>query len=180
MKYKLTLIILSAFLVRFQLGCEEPSLEGNEQEEPVNTLSDPVLGDEVSLDRYFFDFENGFNIKYNRYDAESIINPGLFDPEVDTLNFRSYSAYNLEYMESNLSGFEMITPQMVADSGYAEIVQIDSLTKDSVAQEIKITFNSEKVLSITLSSNISCVYNGTSFSEVTDCSFCCSLVIKPL
>ena len=64
MKYKLTLIILSAFLVIFQLGCEEPSLEGNEQEEPVNTLSDPVLGDEGSLDRYFFDFENGFRLKY--------------------------------------------------------------------------------------------------------------------
>ena len=73
MKYKLTLIILSAFLVIFQLGCEEPSLEGNEQEEPVNTLSDPVLGDEGSLDRYFFDFENGFNIKYNRVFKYNIV-----------------------------------------------------------------------------------------------------------
>ena len=71
MKYKLTLIILSAFLVIFQLGCEEPSLEGNEQEETVNTLSDPVLGEEVSLDRYFFDFENVQHFKFSKlYDFQ--------------------------------------------------------------------------------------------------------------
>jgi hypothetical protein len=106
------------------------------------------MGDVGSFSGYFFNFANGFNIKYNRYDANSVNNPDLFDPEEDTLNFRSYAAYTLENGESNLTGYEVITPEMIADSGYADLTPIDSLRKNSVTNDNKVTFNSEKLTNI--------------------------------
>ena len=143
---KLLSLLITVALVYW--GCEEP-VEQEDGTIPLkNTLNDPDMGDIGSLSGYFFNFANGFNIKYNRYDANSVNNPDLFDPEEDTLNFRSYAAYTLENGESNLTGYEVITPEMIADSGYADLTPIDSLRKNSVSNDNKVTFNSEKLTNI--------------------------------
>ena len=143
---KLLFLLITVVLVYW--GCEEPVEQEDETVPMKNTLNDPDMGDVGSLSGYFFNFANGFNIKYNRYDANSVNNPDLFDPEEDTLNFRSYAAYTLENGESNLTGYEVITPEMIADSGYADITPIDSLRKNSVTNDNKVTFNSEKLTNI--------------------------------
>ena len=143
---KLLFLLITVVLVYW--GCEEPVEQEDETVPLENTLNDPDMGDVGSLSGYFFNFANGFNIKYNRYDANSVNNPDLFDPEEDTLNFRSYAAYTLENGESNLTGYEVITPEMIADSGYADITPIDSLRKNSVTNDNKVTFNSEKLTNI--------------------------------
>ena len=143
---KLLFLLITVVLVYW--GCEEPVEQEDETIPLENTLNDPDMGDVGSLSGYFFNFANGFNIKYNRYDANSVNNPDLFDPEEDTLNFRSYAAYTLENGESNLTGYEVITPEMIADSGYADITPIDSLRKNSVTNDNKVTFNSEKLTNI--------------------------------
>ena len=148
MKNYSKLLFLLITVVLFYWGCEEPVEQEDETVPMKNTLNDPDMGDVGSLSGYFFNFANGFNIKYNRYDANSVNNPDLFDPEEDTLNFRSYAAYTLENGESNLTGYEVITPEMIADSGYADITPIDSLRKDSITNENKVTFNSEKLTNI--------------------------------
>ena len=131
---KLLSLLITVALVYW--GCEEPIEQEDETIPLRNSLNDPDMGDVGSLSGYFFNFTNGFNIKYNRYDANSINNPDLFDPEEDTLNFRSYAAYTLENGESNLTGYEVITPEMIADSGYADLTPIDSLRKNSVSNEL--------------------------------------------
>ena len=143
---KLLSLLITVALVYW--GCEEPIEQEDETIPLRNSLNDPDMGDVGSLSGYFFNFTNGFNIKYNRYDANSINNPDLFDPEEDTLNFRSYAAYTLENGESNLTGYEVITPEMIADSGYADLTPIDSLRKNSVSNDNKVTFNSEKLTNI--------------------------------
>ena len=143
---KLLSLLITVALVYW--GCEEPIEQEDETIPLRNSLNDPDMGDVGSLSGYFFNFANGFNIKYNRYDANSINNPDLFDPEEDTLNFRSYAAYTLENGESNLTGYEVITPEMIADSGYADLTPIDSLRKNSVSNDNKVTFNSEKLTNI--------------------------------
>ena len=143
---KLLFLLIAVTLVYW--GCEEPIEQEDETIPLRNSLNDPDMGDVGSLSGYFFNFANGFNIKYNRYDANSINNPDLFDPEEDTLNFRSYAAYTLENGESNLTGYEVITPEMIADSGYADLTPIDSLRKNSVSNDNKVTFNSEKLTNI--------------------------------
>jgi len=143
---KLLSLLIAVTLVYW--GCEEPIEQEDETIPLRNSLNDPDMGDVGSLSGYFFNFANGFNIKYNRYDANSINNPDLFDPEEDTLNFRSYAAYTLENGESNLTGYEVITPEMIADSGYADLTPIDSLRKNSVSNDNKVTFNSEKLTNI--------------------------------
>ena len=143
---KLLFLLITVVLVYW--GCEEPVEQEDETIPLENTLNDPDMGDVGSLSGYFFNFANGFNIKYNRYDANSVNNPDLFDPEEDTLNFRSYAAYTLENGESNLTGYEVITPEMIADSGYADLTPIDSLRKNSVTNDNKVTFNSEKLTNI--------------------------------
>ena len=143
---KLLSLLITVALVYW--GCEEPIEQEDETIPLRNSLNDPNMGDVGSLSGYFFNFANGFNIKYNRYDANSINNPDLFDPEEDTLNFRSYAAYTLENGESNLTGYEVITPEMIADSGYADLTPIDSLRKNSVSNDNKVTFNSEKLTNI--------------------------------
>ena len=148
MKNYSKLLFLLITVVLFYWGCEEPVEQEDETVPMKNTLNDPDMGDVGSLTGYFFNFANGFNIKYNRYDANSVNNPDLFDPEEDTLNFRSYAAYTLENGESNLTGYEVITPEMIADSGYADITPIDSLRKNSVTNDNKVTFNSEKLTNI--------------------------------
>ena len=148
MKNYSKLLFLLITVVLFYWGCEEPVEQEDETVPMKNTLNDPDMGDVGSLTGYFFNFANGFNIKYNRYDANSVNNPDLFDPEEDTLNFRSYAAYTLENGESNLTGYEVITPEMIADSGYADITSIDSLRKNSVTNDNKVTFNSEKLTNI--------------------------------
>ncbi|HIN96838.1 MAG TPA: hypothetical protein EYN02_03450 [Candidatus Marinimicrobia bacterium] len=148
MKNYSKLLFLLITVVLFYWGCEEPVEQEDETVPMKNTLNDPDMGDVGSLSGYFFNFANGFNIKYNRYDANSVNNPDLFDPEEDTLNFRSYAAYTLENGESNLTGYEVITPEMIADSGYADITSIDSLRKNSVTNDNKVTFNSEKLTNI--------------------------------
>ena len=148
MKNYSKLLFLLITVVLFYWGCEEPVEQEDETVPMKNTLNDPDMGDVGSLSGYFFNFANGFNIKYNRYDANSVNNPDLFDPEEDTLNFRSYAAYTLENGESNLTGYEVITPEMIADSGYADITPIDSLRKNSVTNDNKVTFNSEKLTNI--------------------------------
>ena len=148
MKNYSKLLFLLITVVLFYWGCEEPVEQEDETVPMKNTLNDPDMGDVGSLSGYFFNFANGFNIKYNRYDANSVNNPDLFDPEEDTLNFRSYAAYTLENGESNLTGYQVITPEMIADSGYADITPIDSLRKNSVTNDNKVTFNSEKLTNI--------------------------------
>ena len=148
MKNYSKLLFLLITVVLFYWGCEEPVEQEDETVPMKNTLNDPDMGDVGSLSGYFFNFANGFNIKYNRYDANSVNNPDLFDPEEDTLNFKSYAAYTLENGESNLTGYEVITPEMIADSGYADITSIDSLRKNSVTNDNKVTFNSEKLTNI--------------------------------
>ena len=148
MKNYSKLLFLLITVVLFYWGCEEPVEQEDETVPMKNTLNDPDMGDVGSLSGYFFNFANGFNIKYNRYDANSVNNPDLFDPEEDTLNFKSYAAYTLENGESNLTGYEVITPEMIADSGYADITSIDSLRKNSVTNYNKVTFNSEKLTNI--------------------------------
>ena len=143
---KLLSLLITVALVYW--GCEEPIEQEDETIPLRNSLNDPDMGDVGSLSGYFFNFANGFNIKYNRYDANSVNNPDLFDPEEDTLNFRSYAAYTLENGESNLTGYEVITPEMIADSGYADLTPIDSLRKNSVSNDNKVTFNSEKLTNI--------------------------------
>ena len=143
---KLLFLLIAVTLVYW--GCEEPIEQEDETIPLRNSLNDPDMGDVGSLSGYFFNFANGFNIKYNRYDANSVNNPDLFDPEEDTLNFRSYAAYTLENGESNLTGYEVITPEMIADSGYADLTPIDSLRKNSVSNDNKVTFNSEKLTNI--------------------------------
>ncbi|SVA04990.1 uncharacterized protein METZ01_LOCUS57844 [marine metagenome] len=143
---KLLSLLITVALVYW--GCEEPIEQEDETIPLRNSLNDPDMGDVGSLSGYFFNFANGFNIKYNRYDANSVNNPDLFDPEEDTLNFRSYAAYTLENGESNLTGYEVITPEMIADSGYADLTPIDSLRKNSVTNDNKVTFNSEKLTNI--------------------------------
>jgi len=143
---KLLSLLITVALVYW--GCEEPIEQEDETIPLRNSLNDPNMGDVGSLSGYFFNFANGFNIKYNRYDANSVNNPDLFDPEEDTLNFRSYAAYTLENGESNLTGYEVITPEMIADSGYADLTPIDSLRKNSVSNDNKVTFNSEKLTNI--------------------------------
>ncbi len=143
---KLLFLLITVVLVYW--GCEEPVEQEDETIPLRNSLNDPDMGDVGSLSGYFFNFANGFNIKYNRYDANSVNNPDLFDPEEDTLNFRSYAAYTLENGESNLTGYEVITPEMIADSGYADLTPIDSLRKNSVSNDNKVTFNSEKLTNI--------------------------------
>ena len=143
---KLLSLLITVALVYW--GCEEPVEQEDETIPLRNSLNDPDMGDVGSLSGYFFNFANGFNIKYNRYDANSVNNPDLFDPEEDTLNFRSYAAYTLENGESNLTGYEVITPEMIADSGYADLTPIDSLRKNSVSNDNKVTFNSEKLTNI--------------------------------
>ena len=143
---KLLSLLITVSLVYW--GCEEPVEQEDETIPLKNTLNDPDMGDVGSFSGYFFNFANGFNIKYNRYDANSVNNPDLFDPEEDTLNFRSYAAYTLENGESNLTGYEVITPEMIADSGYADLTTIDSLRKNSVTNDNKVTFNSEKLTNI--------------------------------
>ena len=143
---KLLSLLITVALVYW--GCEEPIEQEDETIPLRNSLNDPDMGDVGSLSGYFFNFTNGFNIKYNRYDANSVNNPDLFDPEEDTLNFRSYAAYTLENGESNLTGYEVITPEMIADSGYADLTPIDSLRKNSVSNDNKVTFNSEKLTNI--------------------------------
>lgn len=143
---KLLSLLITVALVYW--GCEEPVEQEDETIPLKSTLNDPDMGDVGSLSGYFFNFANGFNIKYNRYDANSVNNPDLFDPEEDTLNFRSYAAYTLENGESNLTGYEVITPEMIADSGYADLTPIDSLRKNSVTNDNKVTFNSEKLTNI--------------------------------
>ena len=125
---KLLSLLITVALVYW--GCEEPIEQEDETILLRNSLNDPDMGDVGSLSGYFFNFTNGFNIKYNRYDANSVNNPDLFDPEEDTLNFRSYAVYTLENGESNLTGYEVITPEMIADSGYADLTPIDSLRKN--------------------------------------------------
>ena len=148
MKNYSNLLFLMITVLLVYWGCEEPVEQEDETIPLENTLNDPDMGDVGSLSGYFFNFANGFNIKYNRYDANSVNNPDLFDPEEDTLNFRSYAAYTLENGESNLTGYEVITPEMIADSGYSDITPIDSLRKDSVTNDNKVTFNSEKLTNI--------------------------------
>ena len=144
-----TLLYLLITMALVNWACEEPvEQEGDEAIALQYTLNDPDMGDVGLLSRYFFNFEDGFNIKYNRYDANSLNNPDLFNPEKDTLNFRLYKAYSLENGESNLTGYEIITPEMIADSGYADITPIDSLRKNSVINDKKVTFNSEKITNI--------------------------------
>ena len=143
---KLLSLLITVALVYW--GCEEPVEQEDETIPLKSTLNDPDMGDVGSFSGYFFNFANGFNIKYNRYDANSVNNPDLFDPEEDTLNFRSYAAYTLENGESNLTGYEVITPEMIADSGYADLTPIDSLRKNSVTNDNKVTFNSEKLTNI--------------------------------
>lgn len=62
-----------------------------------NTLGESSVGNGKigAADAYFYDFDNEINVKFNRYDYNTLI-LGNFDPEKDTLNFRTFPEFVLQ------------------------------------------------------------------------------------
>lgn len=96
MKKTLT-IILVGFLVLISGGCDNPTDNGDKITGGTNTLDDTSLNDNFigSASEYFYDLEEDVNVKFYRWDQEKIGTPILFNPDVDTLNFRTFPEYLL-------------------------------------------------------------------------------------
>jgi hypothetical protein len=80
----------------FGVGCDNP-VKDSSKNNSGNTLNDPSLNDNFvgSVDEYFYDFEKDVNVKFYRWDLASIVTPFLFQPDQDTLNFRTFPEYLL-------------------------------------------------------------------------------------
>ncbi|MBT5269849.1 MAG: hypothetical protein HOL70_10435 [Candidatus Marinimicrobia bacterium] len=96
MKKTLT-IILVGFLVFISGGCDNPTDNDDKITGGTNTLEDTSLNANFigSSSDYFYDLEENVNVKFYRWDQENIGTPILFDPDVDTLNFRTFPEYLL-------------------------------------------------------------------------------------
>ncbi|NOZ07341.1 MAG: hypothetical protein GXO91_00505 [FCB group bacterium] len=63
----------------------------------VNTTGESSVGNGKvgNSDDYFYNFENQINVKFNRYDYNTL-RLGNFDPSIDTLNFRTFPDFLLQ------------------------------------------------------------------------------------
>ena len=77
------------------LGCEDPAESEDDTPSLVNTLGDNSLSNDGHYDSYFYDFTQAFNVKFYRYDKNSLKHSGLFNPDEDTLNFQNFKNYLL-------------------------------------------------------------------------------------
>ncbi|MBC8311142.1 MAG: hypothetical protein H8E72_02465, partial [Candidatus Marinimicrobia bacterium] len=100
---KLTILVL------LFVSCEEKSTSAtNNSTEDVNTLNDSDLGlDEGLFSDYFYDLNTDFNAKFFFYQKDSpvantVLNPGLLNPDRDTLNLRTFSDFILKVEPEDL------------------------------------------------------------------------------
>jgi len=88
---KTLIIMLIGFLVFISGGCENPSDNGDKVTSNTNTLNDSSLDNNFigSASEYFYNLEEDVNVKFYHWSQEDIRQPILFDPNSDTLNFRT-------------------------------------------------------------------------------------------
>ncbi|MBT5077822.1 MAG: hypothetical protein HOM61_02805, partial [Candidatus Marinimicrobia bacterium] len=98
-KFISKLFILALFVV----SCEEDLTSStNDRTINVNTLEDSDLGFEEGIfSEYFYDLSSDFNAKFFYYQKEgpvanTVLNPGLLNPNRDTLNLRTFSDFILK------------------------------------------------------------------------------------
>jgi len=104
-------------LVLFVVSCEEESIpNSNGSTINVNTLEDSSLGlEEGVFSDYFYDLNSDFNAKFLYYQKDSpvantILNPGLLNPNRDTLNLRTFSDYILKVEPQDLTEQTTVSP----------------------------------------------------------------------
>ncbi|MBT6871570.1 MAG: hypothetical protein HOA66_08970 [Candidatus Marinimicrobia bacterium] len=104
-KFISKLFILALFVV----SCEEDLTSStNDRTINVNTLEDSDLGFEEGIfSEYFYDLSSDFNAKFFYYQKEgpvanTVLNPGLLNPNRDTLNLRTFSDFILKVEPDDL------------------------------------------------------------------------------
>ena len=96
-------------LVLFMVGCEKESISSLDESENVNTLGNSSLGfHEGAFSDYFYDLNSDFNAKFFYYQkdgsvANTVLTPGLLNPNRDTLNLRTFSALILKVEPEDLN-----------------------------------------------------------------------------
>jgi len=96
-------------LVLFMVGCEEESNSSSNETVDVNTLGHSSLGhNEGVFSDYFLYLSSDFNAKFFYYQkdgsvANTVLNPGLLNPNRDTLNLRTFSDFILKVEPQDLS-----------------------------------------------------------------------------
>lgn len=110
------------------VSCEKKSLlDSNDSTVGVNTLNDSSLGlEEGIFSHYFYDFNSDFNAKFFYYQKDSpvantILNPGLLNPNRDTLNLRTFSDYILKVEPQDLIEQTTVSPFDETLSGCTQI-----------------------------------------------------------
>ena len=96
-------------LALFMVGCEKESTSPLDVPANVNTLGDISLGgSEGAFSDYFYDLSSDFNAKFFYYQKDgSVVNtilaPGLLNPNRDTLNLRTFSDFILKVEPQDLN-----------------------------------------------------------------------------
>ena len=96
-------------LVLFMVSCEEGSNSLSNETVDVNTLGHSSLGhNEGVFSDYFLYLSSDFNAKFFYYQkdgsvANTVLNPGLLNPNRDTLNLRTFSDFILKVEPQDLS-----------------------------------------------------------------------------
>jgi len=91
------------------VGCEEESNSSSNETVDVNTLGHSSLGhNEGVFSDYFLYLSSDFNAKFFYYQkdgsvANTVLNPGLLNPNRDTLNLRTFSDFILKVEPQDLS-----------------------------------------------------------------------------
>jgi len=104
-KFVSKLFILALFVV----SCDDKSTSSSERVVGSNTLGDSSLGlDEGVFADYFYDLSSEFNAKFFYYQkdgsvANTILTPGLLNPNRDTLNLRTFSDFILKVEPEDLN-----------------------------------------------------------------------------
>ncbi|NQU67984.1 MAG: hypothetical protein HQ510_08590 [Candidatus Marinimicrobia bacterium] len=94
---KITAIITLCIILLGIYGCESPVKQSDNNSGQGNTLNDSSLNGNFigSASDYFYDFEKNIDVKFYRWDIAAINQPILFNPDTDTLNFRTFPEYLL-------------------------------------------------------------------------------------
>ena len=118
--------IIALILTFLAFNCEEPNDVPLDVSDPTpsnleNTLNDNNLSDVGLYDEYFYDFESNVDAQFHKYTSFHL-SGGVFDPEEDTLNFKTFPDF---FVSVNPSSDINALTETIFDTTYKSVSQKD-------------------------------------------------------
>ena len=118
--------IIALVLTLFAFNCDEPiSKTSLETSDPTPSNLENTLNDNLSdvgvYDDYFYDFQSNVDAQYHKYTSFHL-SGGVFDPDEDTLNFKTFPDFFVSVNPS--SDLDLLT-ETIFDTTYQSVSQKD-------------------------------------------------------